>query len=127
MLIISIIIGYCFTNTGFLADKDYSAFGIWANVSRTIDCDDCEEIKEVSLDYMTSVGVEIGLSAGQIDDIDIVGAHLGYHFKSNPLYQDGTSFYIDYAMNEYTLDELSDDPYAENTIISFGVYSNSKA
>ena len=137
MLIISIIIGYCFANAGILADKNESAFGIWAKVSRVIDCEDCEETKEVSLDYMTKVGVEIGLSAGQIDSpipdvvdgVDIVGAHLGYHFKSNSLYKKGTSFYIDYAMKEYTWnwDELPDEPYAENTIISFGVYSNSKA
>ena len=87
MLIISIIIGYCFANTGILVDKGYSAFGIWANVSRTIDCDDCEETKEVSLDYMTKVGLEIGLSAGQLDDLEIAGAYLSYHFKSNSLYK----------------------------------------
>ena len=105
MLIISIIIGYCFANTGILADKNYSAFGIWAKVSRQIDCDDCEETKEVSLDYMTKVGLEIGLNAGQVGDIDIAGAHLSYHFKSNSLYDKGTNFYIGYAMEELSLED----------------------
>ena len=126
MLIISIIIGYCFANTGILADKNYSAFGIWANVSRTIDCDECEETKEVSLDYMTKVGLEIGLNAGQVGDIDIAGAHLSYHFKSNSLYQKGTNFYIGYAMEELSLED-QDEPYAEKTTLSLGVYSNKKS
>ena len=126
ILILSIIIGCCLANTGILTDKGDAAFGIWANVSRQVDCDYCEEFKGISLEYMTKVGLEIGLSAGQLDDLEIAGAYLSYHFKSNSLYKEGNNFYISYAVDNFYFED-EDDPFAEKGTFSLGYYSNKKS
>ena len=126
ILTISIIIGCCLANTGMLADKGDAAFGIWANVSRQVDCEDCEEFKEISLEYMTKVGLEIGLSAGQLGDMETAGGYLSYHFKSNSLYKKGTNFYISYGVDDFYFED-EDDPYAEKGTFSVGFYSNKKS
>ena len=110
-LIIFIILGICFSQTGMKVDKGESGFGVWLEASRLADCDYCDETTTVSLDYMFKFGLEIGIEVGVLKDVDdvdaeaeydIEGASLAYHIKSN----DGGNFSLGVSQREVLYEEF---------------------
>ena len=111
IFLVFLIFGVCFSQTGMKADKGESGFGVWLEASRLADCDYCDQITTVSLDYMFKFGLEIGIEAGvlkEVDDVDadvehdIQGASLAYHIKSN----DGGNFSLGVSQREVLYEEF---------------------
>jgi len=147
ILVFSLIIGCCFTQTGMLAEKGYGAFGIWGEASAPVDSDYGQERTVLSLDYMTKFGLEIGIKAGTLTDnyyegwygyygydasmeYAITGYNIEYHFKNNNMYRGGTNFYIGYDVEELSFEDEDtgtlSDPLSEMKTYSLGLYSNKR-
>ena len=58
-LLFVFITSLCFTQTGIITRGP--AMGLWFSAARTIDCDSCDPVINLSYDLMTSAGFEIGL------------------------------------------------------------------
>ena len=86
ILLFTFVIGVCFTQTGFVANRGEHNFGIWIESYRPIECDDCNPVNSLYFDYITPFGLEIGLGIGKSTiesiDTDIENAHLTYHFNA---------------------------------------------
>ena len=111
ILIIFMFLGLCFSQTGMKVDKGESGFGVWLEASRLADCDYCDQTTTVSLDYMFKFGLEIGVEAGVLKDVDdvdadveydIEGTSLAYHIKSN----DGGNFSLGVSQREVIYEEF---------------------
>ena len=126
ILFIVIIIGFCFTQTGMLADKKDGAFGIWVEVIGMTDApkttNNAPAIYDnasamLSLDYMFGFGLELGIDYGsgkettfepttlarEESEYQIQGYSAAYHFKSYK----GSNFYLGYKEMEKF--EIEDD------------------
>ena len=108
ILIIFMFLGLCFSQTGMKVDKGESGFGVWLEASEEPDCDgDCPRLTKVSLDYMFDFGLEMGIEGGTVtfsdtdEEIDVQGASLAYHIKSN----DGGNFSLGASKNELSFEE----------------------
>ena len=146
------ILGVCFSvdasfsGTGILAGNGESAIGLWGTVKRPLECGECEELKKVELDYMTTFGLEVGVKFGQLGETDIKGLQLNYHLKgrSNILFGisktelegesgfsiDGTSYTLGFYNSRknfyFGISDLNwdidSDFDADQEIITFGGY-----
>ena len=124
ILIIFIILGVCFSQTGMKADKGESGFGVWLETSRLADCEYCDQTTTISLDYMFKFGLEIGVEAGVLKDVDdvdadaeydIEGTSLAYHIKSN----DGGNFSLGVSQREVLYEEFDYSLDISETYLSF--------
>ena len=78
ILLVTVLVGFTFAQTGMLTPADESGMGVWLNHGiYQLDNDDYEGEWKVGFDYMTGVGVEVGLNM----DADAKGLDLGYHHK----------------------------------------------
>ena len=111
IFLVFLIFGVCFSQTGMKADKGESGFGVWIEASRLADCEYCDQSTTVSLDYMFKFGLEIGIEAGVLKDVDdvdadveydIEGTSLAYHIKSN----DGGNFSLGVSQREVLYEEF---------------------
>ena len=79
ILLSTLFVGFIFSQTGMLTPVDESGMGIWINHGLLqIDNDDYEGELEVGFDYMTGIGVNVGIDLGE----DWKGLEFGYHYKS---------------------------------------------
>ena len=122
------VITFCFTQTGYVANKGESSFGIWLESYRPIECDDCNPVNSLYFDYITPFGLEVGLGIGQSTmeeygleaDLDVNNAHLTYHFNA----PNGGNYSFGYRNEKVTADlgfmeySLSTDYY------DLSLYSN---
>ena len=72
ILIIFMFLGLCFSQTGMMTDKGESGFGIWVEANGDVECEYnyltgneyCDQTTVLSLDYMFSFGLELGVDYG---------------------------------------------------------------
>ena len=91
IIIISILSSFTFAKTGMmtgmLTPADESSMGAWLNyeVATLDDSDGWKSSYTLSFEYMTTMGLEVGLSMGNgflgSDDADWKGLDLGYHLR----------------------------------------------
>tara|TARA_B100000686_G_C16187164_1_gene663935 strand:- start:40 stop:564 length:525 start_codon:yes stop_codon:yes gene_type:complete len=78
ILLTSALVGFTFAQTGMMTAAGESGMGVWLNHGvYQLDNDDYEGTWTVGFDYMTGVGVEVGLNMGD----GWKGLDLGYHHK----------------------------------------------
>jgi len=81
ILLILTLLTFIFANTGMLTPNEESGMGGWLSYQiATLDSDDedFEGTYNIKFDYMTSLGLEVGLNKGD----GWKGLELGYHYKS---------------------------------------------
>ena len=79
------LLGFTLANTGILTPKEESGMGAWLSYElATLDSDveDFEGAYNISFDYMTSLGLEVGLNMGDEYGDAWKGLELAYHYKS---------------------------------------------
>ena len=122
--LVFLIFGVCYSQTGMKADKGESGFGVWLEASRLADCDYCDQTTTVSLDYMFKFGLEIGVEAGVLKDVDdvdsdveydIEGTSLAYHIKS----YDGGNFSLGVSQREVIYEEIDSSLDISEAYLSF--------
>ena len=115
ILLILTFLGFTFANTGMLTPKEESGMGAWGSYGiATLDSDndDFEGDYDINFDYMTSLGLEVGLNMGD----GWKGLDLGYHYKSEK-----------WAMSLSWARQLFDDSDDMDTdVLWFTGYSNSR-
>tara|TARA_B100000902_G_C27311167_1_gene918498 strand:- start:552 stop:1217 length:666 start_codon:yes stop_codon:yes gene_type:complete len=146
ILSILMLLGLCFSQTGMMTDKGESGFGIWVETNGDVECEYsyltgneyCDQATVLSLDYMFSFGLEIGVDYGIFEDettivfqdggyddyteeYDITGASVSYHIKS----YDGGNFFLSYKKHEMTLEDS--EPLREAVSASLGFYGKKKS
>ena len=80
ILLVLTLFGFTFANTGMLTPAGESGMGAWLNYElMTLDSDveDFEGDWKFGFDYMTAIGLEVGLDMGD----GWKGLGLGYHYK----------------------------------------------
>ena len=85
ILLILTLIGFSIANTGMLTSKEEPGMGAWISYEvATLDGDveDFEGSYQINFDYMTTLGLEVGLNMGDNDDNTWKGLELTYHYKS---------------------------------------------
>tara|TARA_B100002052_G_scaffold154347_1_gene140665 strand:- start:30 stop:821 length:792 start_codon:yes stop_codon:yes gene_type:complete len=137
VLIIFMFLGLCFSQTGMMTDKDESGFGIWIEANRDVECGSienvyigsgdlfstdneyCDQTTVLSLDYMFSFGLELGVDYGVYEDentisvdggyddyteeYEVNGASLAYHIKNKK----GGGFFLGYKESEILYNGVS--------------------
>ena len=92
IIMILVVSGYCFCQTGILTEKDRSAMGLWGSYATQIECNYCTNSAfSLSFDYMTDSGLEleVGLVKSDLEedgvpfDEDSKFAGLAYHLKGD--------------------------------------------
>ena len=146
ILIIFMFLGLCFSQTGMMTDKGESGFGIWVETNGDVECEYnylttneyCDQTTVLSLDYMFSFGLELGVDYGVYEDettivfqdggyddyteeYDITGASVSYHIKS----KEGGNFFLSYKKHEMTLEDS--EPLRETVSASLGFYGKKKS
>ena len=146
ILFIFMFLGLCFSQTGMMTDKGESGFGIWVEANGDVECEYnyltgneyCDQTTVLSLDYMFSFGLELGVDYGVFEDettivfqnggyddyteeYDITGASVSYHIKS----KEGGNFFLSYKKHEMTLEDS--EPLREIVSTSLGFYGKKKS
>ena len=84
ILLILTLLGFTFANTGMLTSKEEPGMGAWLSyemITLDTDVDDFKGSYEINFDYMTTLGLEVGLNIGNDDSNTWKGLELTYHYK----------------------------------------------
>tara|TARA_Y100000817_G_scaffold48339_1_gene34334 strand:- start:264 stop:1007 length:744 start_codon:yes stop_codon:yes gene_type:complete len=142
-------LGLCFSQTGMMTDKGESGFGIWVEANGDVECENnyltgneyCDQTTVLSLDYMFSFGLELGVDYGVYEDentisvdggyndyteeYEVYGASLAYHIKNKK----GGGFFLGYKESEIFYNGVSipvyfPENYLDNDQLAVTVFSN---
>lgn len=86
ILLILTFIGFAIANTGMLTSKEEPGMGAWLSYELATldsDVDDFEGSYQINFDYMTTLGLEVGLNMGDDNNSAWKGLELTYHYKSD--------------------------------------------
>ena len=86
MILFTLLFSLSFNQTGIVTPKGESAMGVWGNISKSVDCDNCSEVFGGRMSYMMENGLELGLSYATNDndgiDVEMTAFYFQYHLKN---------------------------------------------
>ena len=81
ILLTTVLVGFTFAKTGMMTADGETGMGVWFNHGVWADGDNYEGQWSLGFDYMTGMGVEVGLNLHE----DYNGIEIGYHHKLDDL------------------------------------------